>query len=287
MYLSTNESYFATKFGTGEVRSLRDRVKICAFAGFKYIDVSLCGSRESLNPASFDDCVDRARALREYCDGMGVSINQTHAPFVYQLKKDPLCMERAVEVSAILGADNMVIHADASVSRDGIFSTELDLKKICEFYAPYAELAAKRGIHLAVENLFEEDTSTGERKRFTSTVEEQIAVIEYLGPQVMTACWDFGHGRVTYGDGQIEALKKVRKYLAATHVHDNMIGRDLHQHVFCGGTDWIEIMKYLHETGYDKGFTFEMVYGKLPDELVTDFLKFQKKVGDYMITSMK
>ena len=47
--------------------------------------------------------------------------------------------------------------------------------------------------------------------------------------------------------------------------------------------DWDEIIKYLKETGYKGNFTFEMVYGCLPDEFIQKYMNLFCQTGKYLV----
>ena len=168
------------------------------------------------------------------------------------------------------------------------FNPEVALKDVCEFYSPFVDYAKKVNLKVAVENLFEGRTVEGptdfvSRTRYTSYVEEQIAVIEKFNDPIVTGCWDFGHGRVTYRHDYMEALKRVGKYITSTHVHDNFWGQDLHNMPFHGDVKWEEVMAYLKEINYPGKFTMEAVYGSFPDALLPHYLKMWYETGKYLV----
>ena len=132
-----------------------------------------------------------------------------------------------------------------------------------------------------IENLFDRDD--GIRTRFTSYIEEQKAIIDKFNDPCVTACWDFGHGQVSYGDKHLEALKELGNIVTCTHVHDNIYQTDLHHNIFLGNANWEEIVAYLKESGYKGKFTFEMVYGCFPDEFVQKYMDLFYETGNYLV----
>ena len=98
-----------------------------------------------------------------------------------------------------------------------------------DLYAPYVDLAKKRGVGIAFESLFEDRAIFGEpRSRYSCKVEEIISLIESYNDETVSCCWDFGHSQLEFGNGHFEAFKQAFKYISSTHVHDNWAGMDLH-----------------------------------------------------------
>ncbi|MDP4121415.1 MAG: sugar phosphate isomerase/epimerase, partial [Bacillota bacterium] len=269
MELSINPSYLLRKRNSSIKRSCIECIKLCKDAGFRLIDFDLTASPGNI--ICFDDWKERLYTIKEQINELSVNVDQAHAPFEFNnLENHGVMMGRAFEACKILGVNHLVIHADIYDKGDGEFNFDDALRIIYDFYAPFVEYAKKENIGVAIENLFE-TSKDGTRTRFTSNVEEQLAIINKFNDSIVTACWDFGHARVTYGDNQLDALKKIGGLLSSTHVHDNIYGMDLHQNVFLGGTNWEEIMKYLKESKYKGNFTYELVYGCIPDDLLSKY----------------
>ena len=240
----------------------------------------------------------REKAIRERAvfDRLGVRVIQSHAPTL----RDGLCapsefpelLRRSAETAVILGASFLVVHGDGERPVDH-FDPEEEQKKAYELFAPVAGLLAREGRMLAVENLFETPNSKypkfGGRARYTAFVDEQIGLIErFKAPEAVGACWDSGHGAVTYGrEGAGKALKALMPYLCCTHIHDNNKGRDEHLIPFQGEIDWEEQMKILREGAYRGDLSFEFVYGGVPADLMPEWLGFVSRVGDRLIRSFE
>lgn len=279
MELSTNISYLRRQRGTNEKRDIIECAKICKDAGFKYLDFGVMDFVDDDNWENF--FFKTNEKLKE----MEMVVDQTHAPFDFS-KYDPehykILMQRSFEASYMLGAENIVIHADKYVPDEKGFDFNKALNEIYDFYAPYVEYAKKVGLGVAIENLFESNRN-GPRTRFTSHIEEQKAIIEKFNDPLVTACWDFGHGNVSYGDDMLNAMKELGNLITSTHVHDNIYRIDLHQNLFFGITNWEEVIKYMKEMDYKGKFTFEMVYGCIPDELLPRYMKLFYDTGMYLI----
>ena len=279
MELSTNICYLRKRRGTTQTRTMAECAEIVKKAGFNFIDYSGSYYLEQ------EDWQEQSKRDLETFNRIGLTVDQTHAPYnfsAYDEETYKECMQRAFEINNIVGSKNIVIHADKYVPDENGFDFNKALKEIYDFYAPYVEYAKKEGFGVAIENLF--DRPDGIRTRFTSYVEEQKAIIEKFNDPCVTACWDFGHGKVSYGDKHFDALKSLGSLVTSTHVHDNISGQDLHQNIFLGNADWEEIIKYMKESGYSGKFTFEMVYGVLPDALVQKYMDLFYETGEYLLS---
>lgn len=278
MELSTNIGYLRKRRNTLELRSYKECAEILKKAGFKYVDFS--GNRYLMN----SDWKETTLSIKEDFDKTGIIVDQTHAPFNYNDYDEEtfkVHMQRAFEISKMVNAKNIVIHADKYTPDENGFDFGKALNTIYDFYAPYVEYAISVGMGVAIENLF--DRKDGVRTRFTSYVEEQKAIIEKFNDPLVTACWDIGHAKVSYGKNHFEALKELGSLVTCTHIHDNIYEMDLHQNLFLGDCNWEEVIKYLKDSNYPGKFTFEMVYGCIPDELVQKYMDLFYETGEYLI----
>lgn len=279
-----NIGYAAKMRGTAEKRDIGESAKLLKEAGFAYVDF---GVERLIKQENWEQIFADAR---ETVEKAGLKINQTHAPFNFKgVDEDEYkeWMRRSFVASHILGAENIVIHADKYEPGENGYDAEVALNEIYDFYAPYVEYAKKENLLVSVENLFEgkpiDSMPNSERTRYTSSVEEQIAIIEKYNDPIVTGCWDFGHGQVSYRYNYMEGLKKVGKYITSTHVHDNIWGFDLHNVPFHGDIPWEEVMAYFKEIKYPGKFTMEAVYGDIPDALLPNHLKLWYETGKYLI----
>ena len=285
MELSFGLNYLSKRRGENEPRDFSKMVELCRDAGFRYVDYT--------PDFRSDDFERRAYSDREILDRAGITVEQTHMPFNrYQSHSEelfPVLCERTLLVSKIVGAKYVVVHADEYKTR-GRYDTKEILDFTYDYLAPYVEYAEKNGMGIAVENVFEDNTyrypQVDGKSRFTSRVEELKAVIERFGTPSVTCCWDFGHAKCAFGNEEmLDALKRVGKYVSCTHVHDNYYQKDLHLPPFWGEIDWEAHIDYLKEIGYDGKFSFELVYGKIPDALLPMWMKAIYETGKY-ITSL-
>ena len=262
-----------------KLRDIGSASEICSAAGFEYVDYS--------PDFKSDDWEERARCDRDILDRAGISVEQTHAPFNRYRQHDdaifPTYCRRLFEASKILGAKYVVVHADEYRVFDHYDEKEI-LDFTYDYLAPHVEYAEKNGLIVAVENVFEDNSSRyaiiDGKSRYTSRVEELEAVIERFDSPSVRCCWDFGHAKCQYGkDKMADALEKVAKYVVCTHVHDNYYDKDLHLVPFLGDTDWDKNIHLLKNAKYDGKLSFELVYGEIQDDNAADFMRFVYSTG--------
>ncbi|MBR7083467.1 MAG: sugar phosphate isomerase/epimerase [Clostridia bacterium] len=279
MELSFSLNYLMKNSHGKILRTADEAAKICRAAGFRYIDYT--------PDFKSDDWAEKARRDRELFDSLGITVEQTHAPFNrYQTHPDdvfPTYFKRVFEASKILGAKFVVVHADEYRTKDRFDGKEI-LDFTYDYLAPYVEYCAKNGLVVAVENVFEDDTTRwpkiNGRSRYTSRVEELKDVIERFNTPTVRCCWDYGHAGVAYGKSEMaNALTEVAKYVVCTHVHDNYYGNDLHLLPFLGDVDWNKNLAPLKEAGYKGKLSLELVYGEFSDALAADFMRFAHSAG--------
>ena len=235
---------------------------------------------------------DAAR-FREFAESAGVRVHQSHAPIYrnrpeFSRKQVQSAYLAAVDAAAAIGAKYLVVHADEYRLAPGeIYSSEKVVKNQIEFFLPVAERAARAGIKLACENVTQSHDDP--RSRCSCDAEELLGIIEGLNGTAAVrpdnpagCCWDFGHGRMWYGDESPKALEKVVPYLLCTHVHDNR-ARDDHQPPFTGKMDWQPLMKVLRDGGYHGNLSLELHYGRFPERVLPAYLNFCRAAGEELI----
>ena len=283
MELSIIANYLLQDNNHRVVRNLEDVSGFLSAAGFKHVDYT--------SDFISDNYIEKAEKDRETLEKCGIKVEQTHAPFNrYQQFDEDMFFTyfgRVFEISKILNAKYVVVHADEYKTRDKYDEKEI-LDFTCKYLDPFVEYAAKYGMTVAVENVFEDNSYRYSiidgKSRFTSRVEELLAVIEKFNTPNVACCWDFGHAKCAYGrDCMIDALKQVGKYVVCTHVHDNYFDKDLHLVPFLGDTDWKENMSVLNRAGYKGKLSFEFAYGDLPMKLLPTWLNYVYETGKTLV----
>lgn len=211
MRLSIDEGYFRKIYKSTEKKSFEESIKMCKSAGYDIVSFGLGGKTPDQSIILRENHIEEAKKARLFCDEIGISVNQTHARYDFNklTESDFISqMIKTVEASKILGADNVVVHADTYYDDEYNFDFDKVLKIIYEIYAPMVEAAKKHDIKIAMETLFEDRAPKGKRARFTSYVDELDAIVSMYNDPIVGICWDFGHAKVSYGSKQFEQMKK-------------------------------------------------------------------------------
>lgn len=281
MRLGINFDYILKQTKATDEAGYRAAAKLCVDSGFRVVDFS--------PKVNTDQWEESTHLFRKIFDETGIEVIQSHAPMnrygAYPAEIFPELTRRCIQGAHILGAKHIAFHADEYITTDRYDPKEI-LDFTYDYLAPSVELAKKLSVGVAVENVFDDGRGTliDGKCRFTSRVEELLSVIQRFNDPAVTCCWDFGHGKVAYGENAISAFRQILPYLTCTHVHDNYYSIDMHLLPFLGDSDWKTYMQTLKDCGYAGDFTYEFVYGKIPEPLFPDFLAMAKKTGDYLLT---
>ncbi len=261
MKLSTLTLPMCKRFGDEEA------IRRLARAGFDALDFTLCDDE---SPLWRDGYREYAMHLKKTATDSEVTFNQTHCPYVFKWDENwrdrstwtnfetfifPRHV-RALEISALLGVENAVVHPLHHMPYQGNEQYVHDIN--IDFYRSLLPYAKKWGVNIAIENMWQRDP----KRRFisysaVSKAKELAALVDELADPHIAACLDLGHSAIVGEEPQdaIRILGKER--LKALHVHDVDYIADLHTLPFLGKLDWVEITKALHDIEYEGDFTFE------------------------------
>ena len=273
-------------------------MRACKDAGFDAIDFSLCEMVEADSEFNAEDYAEKAKKYRAAADELGLTINQTHAPFRFKNWDDAdnfnnvifPCIVRSLEISGILGAETVIVHPihyNENHDKEATFELNMD------FYRRLIPYCKEYGVKVAVENMWRRDARRRHIMHDTcSTKEEFVKYIDTLNSEYMIACLDVGHVGLPLQDDEahdfVRALGHDR--LKALHIHDNNYQEDDHILPYMGKMDWVELAKALGEIDYDGYFTYE-INGKYldtaDDAFVPVFLKYSYEVAKHIVGIME
>lgn len=255
-------------------------------AGFDAVDYDFHGG------VNDETCIEHARRLRSHLDEIGLRCNQAHAPFgmPYGTAFDAtnpkyLSIIRSIEAAAIMGADNIIVHAIVvPEGTENVTDSYEDYNYT--FYKSLEPVAKKFGIKIAIENLFTYDEVTHYHNGIFAKPFEMNSLIERLDSPVFSVCLDIGHAFIsgTKPHHFISGLKP--NTLKALHVQECTDGiGDKHMLPYLGFIDWEAMAAALKEYGYDGDFTFEIFrfFTSLPKDCLSEALKLAQKVGRHII----
>lgn len=252
--------------------------------GFDAIDYGFYDMKDN-NWLRRDDYLDYAKNLRAAMDAAGVRCRQTHAPFNfrYGCAMDEGCIEyletaRAIEVSAILGAEYTVIHAVVVPEAVSLHAYNL------EFYRSFLPYCERYGVRVAVENLFYYNEAKQRCPRL-GRPEDLMQMVRALNSPWFVICVDVGHCVLTgyQPEDFIDALDG--DLLKVLHIQDTDDIADRHTMPYIGNIHWDRVMVSLKRKGYQGDLTYEIFkfFKRFPAPLHREALVFSEKVGRHLI----
>jgi len=275
----------STQFNLARRIGEHKAIEVIAKAGFDALDYSLFAlddDADLMNPSKYERCARELASVAEQC---GVFFNQAHAPFPSYRVGDESYNDKtfakivhSIEVAAILGAKNIVVHP---------IYMEKDKKQFnMEFFGQLAPCCKQFGIKAAIENMWMRDPRRGcIVPNVCSIPEEFTDFLDTLGSECFTGCLDIGHCGLV-GVDEAHAIKTLgHGRLKALHVHDNDYRSDMHTLPYIGKLDWDSITAALKDIRYDGDFTFEadnFVMG-IPEELLPQAYKYMHDTGRFLI----
>ena len=278
-----------TTCGLGDKFSIEKIIEMIAKAGFDAIDYDDTPVETVVWQDSYKEY---AKHLKKVAESFGTSFSQTHAPIVsgmlrrYDGNLDFAVerIKRSIEFSALLGAENVVVHP----IQDDKFATRADyiFEKNMNFFGKFVPVAEEYGINIAIENMVMVGAD-GIHKRdgVCADPAEFKKYIDSLGSKNVTGCLDFGHTALAGREPQDMLRAMGSKYITSTHIHDNDFIADSHQLPCTLKMNWDEICKAMAETGYNGDFTLEAVlfYNKFFEDTVPAALEFMYKVAQSLV----
>ncbi len=125
-----------------------------------------------------------------------------------------------------------------------------------ESFARIAEVAAEKGVRIAIEHMFDEGQGVHGHRRFGGTVDEVLELCAQVAPQQLGICFDTSHGHLA-GMNLPECIRRCGEKLWALHVSDNYGDVDRHYIPGNGSIEWGPVVAALREVGYEGPFVLE------------------------------
>lgn len=279
--------------GIHERFPIEKNIEMLATAGFDGIDFDDIAIESKVYTDSYKEYAKHLKNVAEAC---GISFFQSHAPISgelvstfnnnMQLVTDRMC--RSIEFSALLGADNVVIHP----IQDPKFATEPErvFERNMSYFGKLVPCAEEFGIKIAIENMvMAAPDGSHKRDGVCAAPEEFKRYIDSLNSKFVTGCLDFGHSALA-GRAPQDMLRAMgADYITSTHIHDNDFIHDSHQLPCTMKMNWDEICKAMADIGYMGNFTLEAIlfFNNFSDDLIPEALKFMYKVSKNLVDKIE
>lgn len=292
MKLSTTTLFYGPR-PDGSVAPVIDSIRRIYKAGFRDVDLNFAWTRRRQTELYFENWRDWIRQCKEVIEELGMTVSQSHAPFYnvidpaypYREEEEEM-VRRSIIASGELGAKIMVIHGGSITNCPDYKKNKMENM---EYFKPHLEFAAKHGVTIAIENLFDENDLQKRVRvpRYLADPEDLIDLVDSLHVSYdnVGIVWDFGHANLMNWD-QPECLEMIGKRLIATHVQDNYGVVDDHLLPYLGNIEWEPIMKTLKKIGYEGAFAYEThkMTDRLPDPVVDAMMRYAFELGNYLLS---
>lgn len=279
-----------------EIKNLSERfgdveaIRLIKQAGFDGIDMTF--PKPSNNCELEDDLyygrnyLEYAYKLKAELDKLGLSCVQAHAPLGFAFEDSFTedndryrCIIRSLEITGILGAKYIVVHAIGVPEGVDLFEYN---KQFYNSFIPYCE---KFNVKIGIENL---PVYNGKGKPWGERLglpEKLSSFVKDLDQKYFVACVDLGHAALIYGLAEDFIRDMDGSVIKMLHVQECDFVRDLHTIPYSGGFNWNGILKELKNKGYNGDFSFEIFkyLSWFPDKLIPDALILAEKIGRYLI----
>jgi len=291
MRFGTMTSHFRDQRESNDFIGYVESIDRCVRAGFKILDMNLCGMLQNKTELNGDDWHKKLEIICKEQRRFGIEFVQSHPPyrpfhglhFPTSEEDDNynMLLKRSIEICAALGVKWAVLHP-VTVTSGLEMDTDANLAINHEAYDNIVELADKKGVGIAFENVV--DVHASHRRRFGVTADEMIQLVDSFGSAKTGVCWDTGHGNRVYAD-QIPAIMKVGRRIKATHINDNKGMDDLHLMPFLGTVNWEGVMKAFRDFGYEGDFIYEISFNsKMPGVLKDMSAAYNFEVSQYLLS---
>jgi sugar phosphate isomerase/epimerase len=213
-----------------------------------------------------EDDIYAVEKIRDFTLENNVTITSFHyygSIFQHDDPDQKLCrgqMKQSIDLYHILKPQVMVVHpGNLSLGRFAehkqaynealkTFSAEQIHQIIVENLRYFADIAQKKEIRIALENIFD--------GRFYSRIADLVKLVNDINHPNVGYCYDCGHGNIDKVNHS-EAIRLMGEKLFETHLHDNDGTSDSHLPIGFGTVNYIEIIKALNSINYQSTATFE------------------------------
>ncbi len=239
----------------GELRA----VELVAAAGFEAYDLSmfamapydhttrtLAPTDHPMNGSGYAAYVKQIAHIAKEC---GITCTQSHAPFPVYCPGMLDYVKRALECTAIAGADLCVVHPD----------NYKNAEQNAELFSQLLPIAKSYGVRIATENMWCWDNERGHaRAAACSHHEDFCRHIDRLSDPYLVACLDIGHAEMRGLDTCArDMILALGPRLQALHLHDNDRLHDSHALPFTMQIDFTAVTDALRHIGYTGDITLE------------------------------
>lgn len=278
-------------------RDFRDEIRTLRKIGFNCVDFSFCEWRQPTFVLRGDDWKEKIEGIAHTCREVGMTVGQTHTPFIKfcDPDMDPSLqteegkayyremLRRSYIATQMLGCRYTVAHPLSS-RREGN-TRNACIERNHAVWGPYIEQGAKLGVTTCLENM--QFLMVPEAYTFCERHEELIELVDSFHDPFVGACWDTGHANLMGYRDQGKPIRDLGSRLKVLHLNDNKFGncRDEHLIPGMGDVDWPKVLEALVDIGYQGTLNYET--GKVAREaggaMELDLVRMAYANQDYLL----
>ncbi|MCS7192512.1 MAG: sugar phosphate isomerase/epimerase [Armatimonadetes bacterium] len=173
-------------------------------------------------------------------------------------------VEQALNFAAVMGAEGvLVVPAVVNEATDYKTAWELSMQSLTQLIP----IAKRLGVQMWIENVWNRFLLSP--LEFAAYIDELNAKANSDGDGLIGAYFDVGN-ILAYGFSQ-QWIRLLGKRIKRVHVKDFVVGEHRFVYLLQGDVNWREVIKALHEIGYDGWLTAELPpYRWASDQMVRD-----------------
>lgn len=239
--------------------------------GFSAVDYNMMHVDTVFYTATTDALRPLLTDIKASIEKAGMFVSQVHGPWAWPPKYDVSVetraerlehMKRSIELTALLGCTNWVVHPLMPFSCEDIPAhKEQETHDInLAFMRELLPFAKQQGVTICLENMPMRNFSI-------STPAAILRFVEEINDEHFKICLDTGHAEMVSDTSPGDAVRMLGDKIRVLHVHDNNGERDQHLLPGKGVIDWPAFVKALRDIGFNGVFSLEAAPSKaLPDE---------------------
>jgi len=251
--------------------TIDEALRRLAKTGFHILE--LWADQAQLDPRIFPE--HALSKVHELGRSLKLVFRSLHAPFTNldiasldEAKKEMSIqwVSKAFTYASKLGCPYVVLHPGSGESMT-VIESESEVKgRLLDTLQRVGKAAEGSGVKVLLENM----TQRGNR-RYCSSIRELVELVQALGGDVFSICFDPGHTLIS-GYDVYEELREAKGFLFSLHVNDNDRVKDLHlvPSPLKGLIHWNRFLRVLRNIEYNGPFMLEVYGGENPDEVVAD-----------------
>lgn len=267
-------------------------IELLSKAGFTSLDFSFPDRMIPNSPWFGKEHLEYAKEISVVAQDNGITFNQAHAPFVYEIndfsdidEKIVTLIMYSIRSCAEMHIPRIVVHpihhVEYSVNKQYIWDLNM------YFYQQLISCAEGCGVQVLLENMFAKNPVTGRTQTdFLSIPNEYKRFYDELNNPIRFSCLvDTGHCTLT-GVNPADMIKCLGNRVKAIHIQDNRFTDDDHLIPFDGKINWNEVMKALSDVGYDGDISLEALhlYEGFDESFYVTRARYLLDIGKYLLS---